>query len=46
MGEFYGKKIQSGEINPKTGESWTINDVPKFWKQKTIDWLRDHPVES
>ena len=42
MGEFYGKKILHGEINPKTGLPWTINDVPKLWKKKTQDWLDAH----
>ena len=42
MGEFYGKKIANGEINPKTGEPWTINDVPKLWRKKTQDWLDSH----
>ena len=45
MGEFYGKKIKYGEINPKTNEPWTINDVPKLWKKKTIEWLEAHSEE-
>lgn len=42
MGEFYGKKIVSGEINPKTGEAWTIDDVPRLWKKKTQQWIEEH----
>lgn len=42
MGEFYGKKILHREINPKTGEPWTIDDVPRIWKKKTQDWLDEH----
>ena len=42
MGEFYGKKILNGEINPKTGQPWTINDVPKYWRAKTQAWLDEH----
>ncbi len=39
MGAFYGTKIKSGEINPKTGEAWKIEDVPKLWKKATEKWL-------
>jgi hypothetical protein len=42
MGEFYGKKILRGEINRKTGEAWTIDDVPRLWKTRTIKWLEEH----
>lgn len=42
MGAFYGTKIKDGEINPKTGEAWTINDVPKLWKKATIKWLEEN----
>ena len=46
MGEFYGKKIAAKEINPKTGEAWTIDDVPKLWKAKTLKWLEEHVNET
>lgn len=39
MGRFYGTKIKNGEINPNTGNAWTINDVPKLWKNATQRWL-------
>lgn len=42
MGAFYGRKIKHGEINPKTGAAWTIEDVPKLWKNATIKWLNEH----
>lgn len=42
MGEFYGKKIANGEINPKTGAAWTIDDVPRLWKKATQTWLDEH----
>lgn len=42
MGEFYGKKIKTSEINTKTGDPWTIEDVPKLWRTATARWLRDH----
>ncbi len=45
MGAFYGTKIASGEINPKTGKAWTIDDVPKLWKAKTQQWLDEHVNE-
>ena len=39
MGEFYGKKIQIGDINPKTGEAWKLEDVSKYWKPRVMKWL-------
>lgn len=42
MGAFYGRKILNGEINPKTGAAWTIDDVPKFWRKSTQEWLDAH----
>lgn len=39
MARFYGTKILTGEINPKTGEAWTIEDVPRLWKNATAAWL-------
>lgn len=41
MGEFYGRKIRSGEINPKTGKAWALEDVPAYWREKSEKWLRD-----
>lgn len=34
MVAYYVAKIQDKEINPKTGEVWTVNDVPKLWRKK------------
>lgn len=42
MGEWYGKKIMRGTINPKTGNPWTLDDVPRLWKPRTITWLEEH----
>lgn len=42
MGKFYGTKIKNSEINPKTGESWKIEDVPPLWKKSTEKWLADN----
>lgn len=39
MDEFYGKKIQGGEINPKTGEAWKLDDVRAYWKPRVVKWL-------
>ena len=39
MAKFYGTKIKNGEINPKTGEAWTLEDVPKLWRNATAAWL-------
>ena len=43
MGAYYGTKIKEGEINPKTDAPWTIEDVPKLWRNATIKWLAEHP---
>ncbi len=42
MGAFYGMKILHKEIYAKTGEPWTINDVPKLWRKKTELWLAEN----
>ncbi len=39
MGAFYGKKILSEDINPKTGKAWTLEDVPAYWREKTKKYL-------
>ena len=42
MGRFYGLKIRNQEINPKTGATWTIDDVPRLWRNATIKWLNEN----
>lgn len=42
MGEYYGKKIKAGEINSKTGATWTIDDVRPFWQPKVVEWLQEN----
>ena len=42
MGRFYGTKIKNAEINPKTEEAWTIEDVPRLWKNATQKWLNEN----
>lgn len=42
MGKFYGLKIRNQEINTKTGTVWTIEDVPKLFKNATIKWLNEN----
>lgn len=42
MGKFYGVKIKNGEVNSKTGQPWTIDDVPRLWKAATRKWLEDN----
>ena len=32
MAKIYYRKIVAGEINPNTGEVWTIYDVPVRWQ--------------
>lgn len=39
MGAFYGTMIKNGEINPDTGEAWTLDDVRLYWRPKVKKWL-------
>jgi len=39
MGSFYGRKIRMGEVNPKTGAAWALEDVPAYWVAATKKWL-------
>ena len=34
MAKIYYRKISSGDINPATGEIWTIDDVPARWRDE------------
>ena len=43
VGRFYGTKIKNAEINPKTEEAWTLEDVPRLWKNATQKWLNENP---
>lgn len=31
----YSRHLENRDINEKTGEVWSINDVPNTWKAKT-----------
>lgn len=42
MGRFYGTKIKNGEINSSTGYPWTLEDVPRLWKNATEKWLENN----
>lgn len=42
MARFYGRKILNGEINGKTGEPWTLADVPAHWRSATEAWLEEN----
>lgn len=44
MGAFYGSKILGGEINQKTGNAWTLEDVPVLWRSRTVAWLAENRV--
>lgn len=43
MGRFYGVKIKNKEINPKTGEPWTLMDVPRLFRPAVEKWLAENP---
>lgn len=34
MVRFFAEKIRSGVINPNTGATWIVEDVPKLWRAK------------
>lgn len=38
MGRFYGERIKKGEI--------TLDDVPRFWKKSTEQWLGKNGTNS
>ena len=42
MAYFYGYRIVNGIINPKTGEPWTIEDVPTRYVAATEQWIEEH----
>ena len=42
MGAFYGKKILKKEINKNTGQPWTLEDVPAYWRPKVETWLAEN----
>ena len=42
MAYFYGYRIVNGVINPKTGEPWTIEDVPARYVPATEQWIEEH----
>ena len=39
MGAFYGWKILNGEINPKTGTAWELENVPVYWRGMAGRWI-------
>jgi hypothetical protein len=39
MGAFYGKMILNKKINRATGQRWTLEDVPAYWRPKVEEWL-------
>lgn len=37
----YVKALENRELNSRTGEIWTINDVPTVWKSKVEQRIED-----
>lgn len=37
----YVRVLEAREINPNTGEIWTINDVPTLWRTKVEKKILD-----
>ena len=45
MVKLYVAKIQNKEINPLTGNIWTIEDVPTLWREQVREAL-DEQTEN
>lgn len=43
MAKVYYDRIVNHKINPKTGEEWTINDVPETngWREQVREMLEN-----
>lgn len=41
MAKVYYDRIVNRKINPKTGEEWTINDVPTRWQEEVREMLEN-----
>lgn len=41
MIKFYLTKIEKEEINDNTGAIWTVEDVPKLWRLKVEEALKE-----
>lgn len=41
MVNFYLDKIKNGIINPKTGNVWTVENVPTTWRFKVQEKLNN-----
>lgn len=41
MVKLYIKKIVNGDINPSTGQPWTIDDVPERWRAEVREQLEN-----
>lgn len=39
MAKLYAEKIISGAINPKTGETWVLEDVPVRWREEVRELI-------
>ena len=39
MAELYARKIKNGEMNPATGETWKLEDVPLLWRGEVSNLL-------
>ena len=37
MAKFYGLRVRAGIM--------TLEEVPKLWRTKTEQWLKEHPEE-
>ena len=41
MAKVYYDRISNHKINPKTGEEWTLNDVPERWREAVREMLEN-----
>lgn len=46
MANFYYLKILNHVINSKTGIEWTVDDVPKLWREKVREIIETENNEN
>ena len=46
MAKIYYRKISGGDINPATGQAWTIDDVPARWRDEVQAMLESRTQDN
>lgn len=45
MINWYVYKIANHLINKNTGHPWTVDDVPRLWREDVRKYFEEHPDE-